>query len=104
MTFDNYPEGIIQPGDELAMNIGFSADRFDGYLWKEKGRIMISMIISKQPKLGHMNELFAAIEDLGFEIAVPTPLGLMEHILEKKGFHQTVEIDPDFGAVEVWIK
>jgi len=99
----NIPDGLIKPGSETGLKFGFFSDLFGGYLWKDNQRILISMVISKKEGQGNLTHLFDAIEQSGYEIAVPTPLGKMKSILEKKGFVPTIEHDEQIGAVEVWV-
>lgn len=93
---------IINPDSEFAKQIGFTSDKFVGWLWKEESRIIISCINSLQPRQGNFSSLLKAIERAGFNIAVPSPLPKMKDILIKKGFTPQIELDPDLGKIEVW--
>lgn len=98
-------DGMINVYDDNAKKLGFTSDLFDGYLWKQGDKIIISLITSLQPRKGNLNNLFSAIESNGYKVSVPTPLGLMEAILSKKGFVKNEVFDADFGAtVELWEK
>ena len=92
---------IIELDDPFARTVGFTSDKFDGYLWRNGQRIMISLIISNQRGKGHLSALFSAIEAQGYRVSVPTPLGHMEAILRRKGF---VPHEEDFNGdiCEVW--
>ena len=92
-------DGIIELDSERAKTFGFSSDLYEGYLWKKGEDIYISFIVSKKSGEGNLSKLFAQIENAGFRVAVPTPLGKMESILQKKGFVPTLEED-----WEVWRK
>lgn len=96
--------GIIDLDTDFAKQIGFTSDKFDGYLWREDKYIMISLIISKHKGSGHLSELFKKIHSLNYGIKVPTPMPKMEAILQKYGFHKTCEYD-GFNKcdVEVWV-
>jgi hypothetical protein len=96
--------GIIEPGTERGMNFGFNNDLFRGYLWKEDNRILLSLVISLDEGKGNLSRLFDAIEHLGYEIAVPTPMGKMKEILLHKKFVSFIEHDNRMGAVEVWMR
>jgi hypothetical protein len=96
-------DGKIEPGDALGEALGFTRDRFDGWLWKEGDRILISMIISRQPGRGHLSELLEAIEMRGLRAAVPTPFAAMQAIITAKGYEPHYETG-DYGMVEVWEK
>jgi hypothetical protein len=96
---------IINVDDPLAAELGFTADRFHGWLWRMDDRIVVSMIVSLQPGNGHLSALFDAILSRGWTVAVPTPIGLMPSILSHKGFMETHEWDGDYGCmVDVWVK
>ncbi len=40
------PNHIIEIGDSLAIEFGFTAENFDGYLWRDGKRILVSMVIA----------------------------------------------------------
>ena len=91
--------------DGLAGDLGFTPDRFDGWLWRVGKTIYISFIVSKEEGQGHLSELFNAIWRKGFTVKVPTPFARMEAILRNKGFVRTVEHSEQMGGdVEVWLK
>lgn len=92
-------DGLIEIGSEKANELGFSRKLFEGYLWKIGDIIYISFIVSRRQNEGNLSMLFAKIEERGFRVAVPTPLGKMQSILQKKGFLPTHE-----GEHEVWMK
>lgn len=79
-------DGIIELGSPFAAELGFVKEKFTGYLWKRGEMILISFVTSKQPNKGHFSGLLKTIWDKGFSVGVPTPLGKMQSILEKKGF------------------
>jgi hypothetical protein len=102
-------DGIIKLDTEFAQKIGFTSDKFDGYLWKNGNYITISFIISKKPKQGNFKRLLDAIESKGYGIEVPTPFARMRKILlDRGGFKVSVlPFDEEHGIndpCEVWIK
>ena len=98
-------DGIILPDSEFGRRIGFTSDKFYGYLWKRGDSIYISMIVSKKPMQGNFSRFIDNILRLGYKVKVPTPIGIMPLILAKKGFKKTHEYDEKFGGmVEVWVK
>lgn len=104
-TIGNYPQGIIEIGSDLANELGFTADKFAGYLWLDGDRVYISFIVSLNQNMGNLSALFNRIEEMGYRVAVPTPLGKMELILRRKGFVRHYEPDEYMGeASEVWEK
>jgi hypothetical protein len=101
-------DGMIELDTEFAQSIGFTKDKFRGYLWKEGNVITISLIESRVQGQGYLRELFNNIEAKGFKIQVPTPLGKMQAILEHYGFSPHSEpFAPEIGnydLIEVWEK
>ena len=95
-------DGIVQLDDDNAKRIGFTSDKYDGYLWKLGDSVMVSLIVSKQR--GNFRELVRRIHALGLTVKVPTPLGRMQEILLKNGYQHTVEMDENIGeSVDVWV-
>jgi len=98
-------DGIIELDSKFGKELGFTSDKFDGWLWKKDGDIWISFIQSKKEGKGNLSRLFDAISKRGYKIKVPTPMGKMRLILVKKGFKPTVEFVEEIKEpVEVWIK
>lgn len=95
---------MIKPGSNVGEQLGFTPSLFDGWLWKDGDRIMVSMIVSKREGQGNLSRLFESIEAHGLHVAVPSPLGHMEEILRHKDFVPHVEHDEAFGNVEVWMR
>ena len=101
-------DGEISLDSEDGKELGFTSDLFDGYLWKIGDRIFISLIVSRNKRQGNLSRLFARIQEAGYKVAVPTPVGKMVKILKKKGFVPHIEhaaaAGPAMGgAVEVWM-
>ncbi len=98
---------LIHPDTPFAKEIGFTSDKFVGWLGENKGYIYISFIESLQPGKGHLSELFENILKQGYGIKVPTPFARMKAIIEKKGFRQTEEpFAPEMDIMdpcEVWV-
>jgi hypothetical protein len=95
-------DGIINLDTKRGKELGFTSDKYDGYLWKQGESIFISFIVSRQR--GNFRELVRRIHDLGLTVKVPTPLGQMQQILLKNGYQHTVELDEDIGeGVDVWL-
>lgn len=96
------PDGPILLDSDTAQSLGFTSDKFDGYLWKTPDAIMVSFIVSKQR--GNFRQLVQRILQLGLTVKVPTPLGRMQEILLKNGYQHTQEFDADNGEhVNVWV-
>lgn len=94
---------IISLNTPLAESLGFTSDKFDGWLWQKNHTIIISFIISKQEGKGNFTNLLNTIKQKGFNIQVPTPSNRMLSILKKRGFKLKREYDPNFKAmVELW--
>lgn len=94
-------DGIIKLDSKFGKKIGFIFDKFDGYLWKKRNVIIISLIFSK--KKGNFRELIELIKGFGYKIDIPNPLGYMENIVKKNGYKKRVEFNNDMGGnVEIW--
>jgi len=96
-------DGIIELDSEFARAIGFTSDKFDGWLWRHNNFIFISFIRSKQKRQGNFGRLLDTILETGSRIKVPTPSGLMKIILQRRRFKQTEEYDELMRPVEVWV-
>ncbi len=95
-------DGCIPAGSEIGNVLGFTSDKFDGWLWKKGGEIMISFIESKDQGKGNVRALMDRLELVwGVTVAVPTPLGRMQRILEARGFKPTLE-ETELGICEIW--
>lgn len=93
--------GIVELDSFVGKMIGFTTDRFDGYLWKNYDSITISFIASKQK--GNFRQLVERILELGLAVEVPTPLPNMRRIVEKNGYVMTTEYDASTGEFfELW--
>lgn len=95
-------DGIITLDTDRGRLLGFTSDRFGGYLWKKGDRIYVSMIISAAK--GNFRQLVQTIRERGLSVAIPTPLGRMEEIVRKNGYRQEFPYDEQYGeCVEVWV-
>ena len=100
--------GIIELDSPFGKEISFTSDKFKAsWLWKKGNRIMISMIWVK-PRLqgkGYFSQLLKTIWDKGYEVAIPTPLGIMNEIVRKKDFKKTEVFDKNLNTVvELWVR
>ena len=96
-------DGIINLDTERGNELGFTSNLYHGYLWKDGNNIIISVIVSLKPGEGNFSKLVQNILDKGYNVQVPTPLGLMEQILTKKGFVEENIWDEKFqDYVELW--
>ena len=98
-------DGIIELDTARAAALGFTADFYEGYLWKSDSRITISIIFCRHPGRGDFSRLLDRIWQLGYTVGVPTPLGHMQAILAHKGFAQGWELFEEAQEdVEVWTR
>ena len=98
-------QGLIELDSEKGAALGFTSDKFYGYLWQLDGSIWVSLIISLKPGRGNLSALFDAIWAAGYAVKVPTPSGRMAAILTRKGFTETWEPAKEINdMVEVWVK
>lgn len=93
---------IIELDTPFAKELGFTSDRFDGWLWQKGDVLIVSFIISKQPGKGYFGRLIDEIKEKGFSIQVPTPSARMETILKARGFVPRVIWDDTYkDTVEI---
>lgn len=98
-------DGMIALDSEQGTALGFTTDRFDGWLWRKGDACIVSFIVSKQPGQGHFSSLLRQIKAAGLRPQIPTPMGAMREILWRKGFRPTSIFDPDMGEdVELWVE
>lgn len=95
------PDGLIDLDSDYGKTLGFTSDRFDGYLWRADGAIIISAITSKAK--GNFRCLVETILGAGLAVRIPTPLAEMRRIVEKEGYRQEWVTDDVFGPVEIWV-
>lgn len=95
-------EDRVDLDSAFAKEIGFTSDKFEGYLWKKEKWITISFIMSKQQGSGNLSKLFRAINEKGYKIAVPAPFPNMQLILICHGFKRTFVNDSLMGKVPLW--
>jgi len=92
----------------FAKELGFTSDKFDGYLWRKDNYIIISFIISLKEGQGNLSNLFKTIQSKGYGIKIPTPFARMKAICIIKGFKEMTEpFAPEHGMYdpcEVWVK
>ncbi len=105
MTVSELKDGMILPG-KAPDSWGFTEDRFkeNSYLWRVGSDLLISFVWATQEGKGYFSSLVRSIENDGLRVKVPTPLGRMEMILRRWGFHSTTEEDSEMGPVEMWVR
>lgn len=98
-------DGVIDLDTPFAREIGFTSDKFSGYLYKRGKDIWISLIESLREGEGNLSALFRVILEKGFKLKVPTPFSKMEGILRNHGFKKTRVFSKAFeDMVDVWGK
>ena len=97
-------KGVFGFENPLAKKVGFTSDKFDGWLGKKGRYIYISFIVSKHPNQGNFSKLCQRILGEGYGIKVPTPFAGMMAICVTHGFHRIFEHDKRMGRCEVWKK
>jgi len=97
--------GIIDLDSDFGKELGFTSDKFDGWLWFHDPYVYISFIVSKDEGKGNLAHLFQSITDRGYGIKVPTPFARMKEICVKQGFSPSKEWFDEAGDwSEVWVK
>lgn len=93
--------GIINLDSKFAKTIGFTSEKFNGYLWKKGRVIIVSFIISLQEGQGNFLKLIKNIQKQKYIIHVPTPSARMRKIMREAGAKEIVEHDATLGPVEI---
>jgi len=101
--------GPINVDTPEGLSLGFTRDKFSGYLYKEtkdgKNIIYISLIESKQPGRGDFEKLTETIRTAGYWVYVPNAMTQMESILKRWGYERIYQKDDYTGClVEIYIK
>jgi len=95
--------GIIELDTPRGRQLGFTSDKYEGYLWKQKNSVIISFIMSKAR--GNFRALVQRIHALGYTVEVTTPSARMREIVVKNGYTRKVmpfsKDDPE--PCEVWV-
>jgi len=95
--------GMIKLDSEFGKRIGFTSDKFAGWLWLMDKTIIISFIVSVQEGKGNLSKLFSTLGGLGYTIEIPTPSARMMSIAKTKGFKQRFVYDETMkDSVEIW--
>lgn len=94
----------IYPGAPGTEEIGFTRDKFGGYLWRKGNDLWFSLIVSVKPSNGAVRDLINKSEAAGYRVLVPTPLGTMQSILEHYRFKPLMTAADDGEALEVWVR
>lgn len=96
---------MIGLDSDFGKEIGFTSDKFEGWMWRKGEEIYISFIKSIEPNKGNLKSLINKILKRGFTVKVPTPMGLMALLVIKWGFKRTTEFWDETGEDgEVWVK
>lgn len=95
----------IALGHSLATELGFTKDKFEGWLWLDGGELYVSSIKSLRPNEGNLTALLSRMLSAGFLVKIPTPFPAMHRILVNNGFKRTWEYEPLAREMcEVWVK
>ena len=85
ITKKEIERGCIPPDCDFAKEIGFTSDKFSGYLWKRGNAILVSLIISREERRGNFLHLLNALKEKGCDIVVPNPSSRMALICDRFG-------------------
>lgn len=81
----------VELDSPIGIELGFTSDKFAGYLGQTSDSVYISAIESLHKKQGNFKRLVKNILRKGLKVKVPTPSNEMRRICEKNGFVQTWE-------------
>lgn len=100
----------VNPGDDLAEQVGFTYLKFDGKIdiHLQDREIYLYYIRSLHPKEGNTRQLLEDWIKDGWDIRVVMPNYIMQPLLESLGFKQGSELLPRMypkdGRKEVWYR
>lgn len=80
-------ENVIFPDSIIGKELGFTSDKFEGYLWRDGSTMTISLITSKYPSQGNFRKLIDDIKEKYDTIFIPVPSNKMTQIATKIGFN-----------------
>lgn len=84
--------GYLSMQSDFCKEIGFTKDKFDGYLWSsEYNTITLSIVWSIYPGKGNFLTVLNNIKDRGYNILAYDTSKRMTKILEKFGFSKNEE-------------
>lgn len=81
-NFDYY----VPLGSKLANKLGFTIEKYSGYLWKAGNWIYISLIETRKEHQGYLRNLFDNIHSARYNIYIPCPNHRMTKIALQYGF------------------
>lgn len=86
-TDDYHP---IYPDSKDALEIGFTSDKFHGYLWKDKDSIHLSLIVSLYEGKGNTRRLIESIKEKYSVIKACEVSERMRNLLNLQGFKEEI--------------
>ena len=98
---------FYEPGEGVAADIGFTKEKFKGYIVVDSGKkrrpeLIFSMVISIDADKGNFKQCVVKALEKGYKVIIPTPLGKLETLLVKWKFKRRMVRDPMMGMVEIW--
>lgn len=85
--FNNKLGHPVYPSSDEGREIGFTSNKFSGYLWNnEDGTIIISLIISHHEGRGNVRRLLDILSSKFHTIVIPVASARMKYIANKYGF------------------
>jgi hypothetical protein len=76
---------MISLTDDFAKEVGFTEDKFHGYMWETDEEIILSLVYSLRPRQGHLKAVVDNILAKGLNIMIPCPSSQMEAFMENYG-------------------
>lgn len=92
ITQEDIDKGCIPIDSQFAREIGFTSDKFNGFLWKEDNVIYLSLIESHNEGKGNVRNLILTLQEKGYDIQVLPVNARMVKICKSMQFSQEGEI------------
>ena len=86
ITNNDVANGCLPIGSDFCKKVGFTNDKFNGYLWKEENVITLSLVYSIYEGKGNFLNVLTNIKKLGYDMKAYDCSQRMYAILTKFGF------------------
>ena len=84
---DDAKSNVVLPGSKFGKELGFTSDKFEGYLWRNGNtEIVIPLIESLHPGKGNFTNLAKTLMDRYQVIYIPVVSNKMKSVATKLGF------------------
>ncbi|MFZ2446902.1 MAG: hypothetical protein WAW37_11145 [Syntrophobacteraceae bacterium] len=94
----------IVPDSPEAVALGYTSDKFQGYLGRKGKSVYIWQVRSRDPGKGNFSRLVQNMLASGLTVKIPTPIGKMRDFVRRGDFVPAHGFNPEGDEFEVWVK